>query len=146
MTAARPVAAPVPVPAVEQQVAFDMVRRALPVAPLLMGACALGWGLDGALSSGFAIALVLANLALSAVLLATAAKLGLAVLMAAALGGYVVRLALVTAAVLLVKDLAWVAMVPLGLTIIVTHLGLLFWETRHVSLSLAYPGLKPGRG
>jgi hypothetical protein len=25
----------------------------------------------------------------------------------------------------------------------VTHLGLLFWETRSVSLSLAYPGLKP---
>ena len=32
---------------------------------------------------------------------------------------------------------------PLGLTLIVTHLGLLIWETRHVSASLAYPGLKP---
>ena len=26
---------------------------------------------------------------------------------------------------------------------IVTHLGLLFWETRYVSASLAFPGLKP---
>ena len=25
----------------------------------------------------------------------------------------------------------------------VTHLGLLFWETRYVSVTLAYPGLKP---
>jgi len=29
------------------------------------------------------------------------------------------------------------------LTLIVTHLGLLFWELRYVSGSLAYPGLKP---
>jgi len=32
---------------------------------------------------------------------------------------------------------------PLGLTIIFAHLGLLFWELRYVSLSLAFPGLKP---
>ena len=36
-----------------------------------------------------------------------------------------------------------VEFIPLGLTIIVAHLGLLFWEMRYVSLSLAYPGLKP---
>ena len=35
------------------------------------------------------------------------------------------------------------SLVPLGLTLIVTHLGLLFWELRYVSASLAYPGLKP---
>ena len=34
----------------------------------------------------------------------------------------------------------------LGVTILVTQLGLLWWETRHVSLSLAYPGLKPPQG
>jgi hypothetical protein len=36
-----------------------------------------------------------------------------------------------------------VELVPLGLTIIITHLGLLFWELRHISSSLAFPGLKP---
>ena len=35
------------------------------------------------------------------------------------------------------------ALVPFGVTIIVTHLGLLFWETRYVSASLAFPALKP---
>ncbi len=39
---------------------------------------------------------------------------------------------------------ALLALVPLGLTIIVSHLGLLFWEMRFVSASLAFPGLKPG--
>jgi len=42
-----------------------------------------------------------------------------------------------------VKDAAWVELWPLGLTLIVTHLGLLLWETRYVSASLAFPGLKP---
>ena len=30
-----------------------------------------------------------------------------------------------------------------GVTLVVAHLGLLFWETRYVSASLAFPGLKP---
>ena len=38
------------------------------------------------------------------------------------------------------------ALKALGVTLIVTHLGLLIWETRHVSASLAYPGLKPTGG
>ena len=57
--------------------------------------------------------------------------------------GYIFRLAVITVAVLSVKDQFWVKLVPLGLTLIVTHLGLLFWETRHVAVSLAFPGLKP---
>ncbi len=31
------------------------------------------------------------------------------------------------------------------LTVAVVHLALLTWETRHVSLTLGAPGLKPGR-
>jgi hypothetical protein len=29
------------------------------------------------------------------------------------------------------------------MTIVVAHVGLLFWELRYVSMSLAFPGLKP---
>jgi hypothetical protein len=54
-------------------------------------------------------------------------------------------MALVVTALALVKGQPWVATAPLAITIVVTHLGLLFWETRHVSASLAYPGLKPRR-
>jgi hypothetical protein len=49
----------------------------------------------------------------------------------------------VTIAVLAVIHQSWVAVVPLAFTIMITHLGLLFWETRYVSATLAYPGLKP---
>ena len=32
---------------------------------------------------------------------------------------------------------------PLGITLVASYLGLLFWELRYVSISLAHPGLKP---
>jgi hypothetical protein len=130
-------------PPVEQQIATDMIRRALPVAPVLLVLAAIPWGLHGALSAGFAIAVVLVNFALAAALLAWTARISLALMMGAALGGYLLRLILISAAVLLVKDMAWVELWPLGLTLIVTHLGLLLWETKYVSASLAFPGLKP---
>ena len=130
-------------PPVERQVAADMIRRSLPVAPVLVAVAALIWGLDGGFSAAYGLAIVLANFALAAALLSWAGRRSVALLMGVALFGYIFRLGLVTAAVLVVKDLAWIELVPLGLTIVVTHLGLLFWETNRVSASLAFPGLKP---
>jgi len=130
-------------PPVERQVAADMIRRALPVAPVLVAVAALIWGLDGGLSAAYGLAIVLANFGLAAFLLSWAGRRSVALLMGVALFGYVFRLALVAGAVLAVKDLAWVELMPLGITIVVAHLGLLFWETNRVSASLAFPGLKP---
>ena len=130
-------------PAVEAEIVADMARRALPAFPVLILVAGLVWGVDGALSAAFAVALAVANLVVSAVLLGRAARISLALLMAAALGGFILRLVLLTAAVWAVADQRWVEMVPLGLTLVVTHLGMLIWETRHVSASLAFPGVKP---
>ncbi|HEX6596659.1 MAG TPA: ATP synthase subunit I [Acidimicrobiales bacterium] len=130
-------------PAVEREVVTDMIRRAWPALPVLVVLAGLVWGRDGAASAAFAIGLVLLNFLVAATLLAWAARIALALVVVAALGGFVVRLVLISVAVLAVKDQPWVEMVPLGLTLIVTHLGLLVWETRHLSLSLAYPAVKP---
>ena len=130
---------------VEQQLVTDMVRRGLPIAPVLVLVAAAVWGLDGGLSAAYAVGVVLLNFALSAVLFTWAGRRSMAHLMGVAMFGYLLRLGLVAAAVLLVKDQHWVDLVPMGLTLIVTHLGLLFWETHHVSASLAFPGLKPDR-
>jgi hypothetical protein len=135
--------APVAGPAVEAQLIRDMVRRGLPAAPILVLLASIPWGVDGALSALYGIAIVVGNLVLSAALLAGAARISLAFVMGAVLFGYLARLGIVLAAVLLVTDAAWVEIVPLGLTIIVTHLGLLLWETRYVSASLAFPGVRP---
>jgi hypothetical protein len=130
-------------PPVERQIARDMVRRALPVAPVILIAAAAGWGAAGALSAGYALVLVLLNFLLAAAILAWAARTSINLLMIAALGGYILRLGLITGAVLAISGQSWFAPIPLGATIIVTHLGLLLWELRYVSASLAYPGLKP---
>ncbi len=133
-------------PAPEQQLARDLARRAVPVAPVLVLVGAFGWGYDGALSAGYGVALVVLNFLLAAAFLTWAGRISLGFLMGAALGGYILRLALLAAAVLLVRDAGWVEPVPLGLTVVVTHLGLLVWETRYVSASLAFPVLKPRKG
>lgn len=132
-------------PAVEREIAADMARRGLPAIPVLLIAAAVGWGFDGAASAGYAVAIVLLNFTLSAALLAWTARISLGLLMGTALFGYLVRLGLMALAVLAVKDAAWVELWPLGLSLIVTHLGLLLWELRYVSASLAFPGLAPHR-
>ena len=129
----------------ESAVAADMARRSVLFAvPLLVGG-ALGWGWSGVLSVGLALALVLVNFGLGAAAIGWGARLGAGPLMAAALGGYVVRLGIVTAAVLPIRHHDWFELLPFAVSLIATHLGLLIVETRHVSASLAFPGLKPER-
>ena len=65
--------------------------------------------------------------------------------MGATMFGYLIRLALIFLAVWLVRDASWISLPALGSTIIITHLGLLFWEMKYVALSLAAPGLKPSQ-
>lgn len=129
----------------ERAVARDMVRRSVVFAVPLLAGGALGWGWTGALSVGLALALVLVNFGLGAAAIGWGARLGAGPLMAAALGGYVVRLGIVTAAVLPVRHHDWFELLPFAVSLLVTHLGLLIVEARHVSASLAFPGLKPSR-
>jgi hypothetical protein len=136
---------PVPdAPAVEQQVAFDMLKRGIWFAPAILIAASAIWGTDGAGSAAVAIAVVLVNLVLAAVSLSWAARRSLTMVMAVALFGFAARMGLVTVVLLLVKDEPWIDLTALGVTVLVTHLGLLFWELRYVSASLAFPALKPG--
>lgn len=130
-------------PSPERDVARDLVKHGLIALPGIVLLGFLGWGVDGAASVGYASLLVLLNFLLAAALLTWAARISLGFLMGVSLFGFVIRLAGISAAVLLVKDQSWVEPLPLGLTLVVAHLGLLFWETRFVSASLAFPGLKP---
>jgi hypothetical protein len=128
----------------EADVAKDLLRRMVWVAPAFVLAGFIGWGTDGALSALLGLALVAANFAAAAGLMGWGARTSPTVLGIAVLGGYVVRLSVVLGVLWLLQDVSWVEMVPLGVTLVATHLGLLLWETKYVSLSLAYPGLKPG--
>jgi hypothetical protein len=136
---------PVEGPAPEVEVTRDMVKRGLIVAPVLIAICGIIWGLNGAWSSAYAVAIVLINFTLAAALITWTARISLGLMMGAILFGYLVRLGLIFVAVLVVKDAGWISLPALGATIIVTHLGLLLWEMKYLALSLAHPGLKPAR-
>ena len=125
------------------QIAKDITRRGLIWAPIAIIASAAIWGWPGGTSAAYAIAIVVVNFLLSAWLLQTAGRISPVAMGGAALFGYLLRLGLIFLAVMLVKDASWIDVVPLGLVLIATHLGLLFWELRFVSGSMAYPGLKP---
>jgi hypothetical protein len=127
----------------EVTVSKDIIRRGLFVTPLIMILAGVIWGLTGAWSAGIGIALVLMNFGLAALLISWAAPISLALMMGVSLFGYLLRLGLISVAVYLVRDVSWVSLPALGTTIIVTHLGLLFWEMRFIAASLAFPGLRP---
>lgn len=136
--------APVPsAPEVERELVFDMLKRGVWFAPAILVLATLIWGTKGASSAAVAIALVTVNLILAALGLSWAAKVSLTAIMAMSLGGFAVRMGLVCAVLLAVRHASWVNLTALGITVLVTHLGLLFWELRYVSASLAFPGLKP---
>ena len=129
--------------ATETAIARDLTRRAIWVAPAFLLLGLLGWGLDGLLSSALALVLVAVNFRLGAAIITRATQISINALYGAVLGGYVARLALMTAVVLVVKAVGLLATVPFAITLLVTHLGLLAWESRHVAMTLAAPGLKP---
>ena len=136
--------APVPAaPEVERELAFDMLKRGVWLIPLVLLVASMLWGVDGATSALLAIGVVTLNLVIAALALSWAAKISLTAIMAVALGGFALRMGLVVAVLFGVRDADWVNMTALAILVLVTHLGLLFWELRYVSASLAFPGLKP---
>lgn len=129
-------------PAPEAAIVRDMIKRCLWVAPVLIAIGAFVWGANGAWSTAYGLALVLGNFAMAAMLVSYTAKISYALMMGSMMFGYLLRLAIIAFAVYAVRQASWVELLPLGLTIIIAHLGLLFWELRYISLSLAFPGLK----
>ncbi len=130
-------------PSPEAKITRDIVKRGIIAAPALIVLSSLIWGAAGAWSSAYGLGLVLCNFIIAAGLVATTARVSYALMMAATLFGYILRLGLIALAVMLVRNEPWVDLLALGLTLIITHLGLLFWEMRYVSATLAFPGLKP---
>lgn len=142
MTAATDASAAM-TPDVETAIATDMVKRALPIAPAIVLVAAIAAGSNGAWTALLAVAIVIVNFSLAAVSLSWAARTSPVALMAMSLGGFLVRMGLVTAVVLAVRHASWINLSVLAITILVTQLGLLFWETKYVGASLAFPGVKP---
>jgi hypothetical protein len=133
-------------PDVESLLARDLTRHALIVGPILVVAVGVWRGLDGAGAVALALLIVCLNWLLSAAMLGWAARTSPNLLMGVALGGFLFRLILLTAIGVGVKELDIVDWPVFCITLVVAYFGLLVWETRSVSVSLASPGLKPRPG
>jgi hypothetical protein len=128
---------------VETELVNDMLRRAAPFSPAVIIVAALLGGSAGAWSALLAVSVVSVNFLLAAASLSWAARVSPVTLMATAFGGFLARMGLVTAVILVVRHTSWINLSVFAITILATHLGLLFWETRYVGASLAFPGVKP---
>jgi hypothetical protein len=133
-------------PPIEKRIALDLVRRGLIVAPAVVLVAGLFRGVDGAASAALGLGVCLLNFLAAAFTLDWGARRGGNALFGVALGGFLFRMMSIVVVVLVAQALfGWTDVVVLGLTLFVTHLGLLFWELRSVSFSLAAPGLQRDR-
>lgn len=114
---------------VETQLAVNTVKRAVYVGPPLIALFWLLGGLDGAVASAIGLALVVGNFLLFGGLLAVSARIGLSLYHAAALFGFFIRLGLITLAVVIITRLVELDRMALGITLVVSYLALLSWET-----------------
>lgn len=120
-----------------------LVRAGVVAAPVLLVAAGLWRGGDGVWSAAFGLALATANLGLSAASLEWAARISMNAVAAVALGGYIVRLATITVVVLLVRNLSWVDLPALGISLVVAYIGLLIWEARTIHLAAEAASARP---
>lgn len=136
------VAAP-PIDGIELRITRDIARKALIAAPVLAAGLGLWRGWGAAVGVALAFAVVLGNLFLSAALASWAARISPTALAGASLAGFLVQLGVLLGALVAVRTFAFVDFPVFAFTLIVAQLGLLFWEMRSISLSLASPGLRP---
>jgi len=132
--------------AYEGEIARDLVRRMLLVTPLVLLVAGVFRGVDGLVSALIGLVLVALNFLASARSITWVAQRSPGAVMGVMLGGFVVRIGILFAIALALEQVSWIDVPVLVLTVAVVHISLLTWETRHVSLTLGAPGLKPGKG
>jgi hypothetical protein len=113
---------------VESILAWETVRRAVVVAPAVVGGALLLRGGAGAVSAAVGVTVVVANFLLAGAVLSKAATVSLRVYHAAALLGFLVRLGLITLTMLLLAAVFEVDRPAMGIAAVVAYLTLLTWE------------------
>ena len=116
---------------------LELVRRVLPFSLPAAAAVALVGGLtgggDAAISAVFAIAVVFANLVFFAVSIAYAARISLTLLYGVAIGGFLVRMAILVILLLVLEELAWFSVAAFVTAFVVSTVALLSVEIKMIS-------------
>ncbi len=131
---------------IEREIAVDLAKKAAIVTPLVVLGLGIWRGPDAALGAFLALALVVVNFFASAAILGWTAKHAPHALSGVAMLSFLGRLVIITIIGAGIKQLDIVDFPVFAITLVVSYLALLFWEMRSISLTLAYPGLKPKPG
>lgn len=118
---------------IEAKIGMATARRALWVAPPIVAVFAIWRGGSGAIAALLGVAIVAANFVLAGLVLSKAAAISLKLYHAAALGGFLLRLALIMLVMLLIAQVIDVDRLAMGVAAVVSYLVLLSWETVAVS-------------
>lgn len=126
-----PVVKHLPVPdqrPIEAIMGRNIAKRAVFVAPVLMVGFGLFRGWEGAVAAAVGVAIVAGNFVLSGYIMSTAARISLSLYHAAALFGFIIRLGLITASMLLIAAVTDIDRLAMGISVVVSYLVLLSWE------------------
>ena len=126
-----PVVKHLPVPdqrPIEAIMGRNTAKRAVFVAPALMVGFGLFRGWEGAIAAAVGVAIVAGNFVLSGYIMSTAARISLSLYHAAALFGFIIRLGLITASMLLIAAVTDIDRLAMGISVVVSYLVLLSWE------------------
>ena len=131
---------------IESTIAVDLAKKGAIVAPIVVVALGVWRGPDAALGAALALAIVIVNFLASAAILGWTARQAPHALGGVAMLSFLGRLVVITILGAGIKQLDIVDFQVFCITLIASYLALLFWEMRSISLTLAYPGLKPKPG
>ena len=132
--------------AYERDIARDLVKHGLVVAPFAVAIGGLLNGWAGAVGVAAALGVVLLNYVIAGTAQSWAAsKDSPGLLGGIVLVSLITRFVVVIVALSLLRNRSYLHYGTFGITLVVSHLGLLIWEAKSVQLSLAFPGLKPGK-
>jgi len=113
---------------IEAIIGKNIAKRAVFVAPILMVGFGLFRGWEGAFAAAVGVAIVAGNFVLGGFIMSTAARLSLNLYHAAALFGFIIRLGLITASMLLIAAVTDIDRSAMGISVVVSYLVLLSWE------------------
>jgi hypothetical protein len=131
---------------IEREIAVDLAKKAAIITPIVVIGLGIWRGPDAALGAFLALALIVANFFASAAILGWTAKHAPHALAGVAMLSFLGRLVIITIIGAGIKQLDIVDFPVFAITLVISYLALLFWEMRSISLTLAYPGLKPKPG
>jgi len=113
---------------IEAIIGKNIAKRSLFVAPVLALVFGILQGWPGVIASLIGVAIVVVNFLLGGYLMASAARVSLNLYHAAALFGFILRLGLITASMLIIASVTDLDRMALGISVIVSYLVLLSWE------------------